>query len=84
MATLGEEASDRNHNHYIAFKGERTTRSDPPPVQFRYAKLTAVKCKVHLLGLTKHHYKLYIHINITPPRWLGVGTGITAFGAHPS
>jgi len=43
VAPLGEESTDRNHNHYFAFKGGRTKRCNPPTIHFRISSLAAVK-----------------------------------------
>ena len=66
VAPLGEEAEDRNHNHYFTFKGERTKRCNPPAIHFRMSALTAVKCKVHLMDTAKTHYNTEGNPNIIP------------------
>ena len=31
VAKVGAEVSDKNHNQYYGFKGDRTRRGEPPP-----------------------------------------------------
>ena len=58
--------ADRKHNYYFFFKDERTKRGDPPPIHFRIANLSSVKCKVHPLGVALRHFAAGDHTSIIP------------------
>ena len=65
VAPLGEESLDRMHNHYFAFKGDRT-RCSTPPLQFQICAFLLIKYKVPLLGSTVRHFGTPSHTNIIP------------------
>ena len=66
VAPLGEEASDALHNHYFAFKGERSKRRNPPTLHFQVNNLASLKCRVPLLGSAIAHFGIPNHNHIIP------------------
>jgi len=56
VAPMGTEVTDRNHNCYFGFKGDRTKRGNPPLLQFKSAFLTKTKYKLHALKDVVTHF----------------------------